>query len=110
MTYTVITLPCAERDFQKAYDWIAERSPRGAASWADAFYKALKTLERNPQVCGFAPENDDHDAELRQLIFKTRQGHRYRAIFTIQGHRVYVLHIRGPGQDIMTADEIQKPQ
>jgi plasmid stabilization system protein ParE len=42
-----------------------------------------------PARCPFAPENEDHTQEIRQLIFG-----RYRVLFTIQPGRVVILHVR----------------
>jgi plasmid stabilization system protein ParE len=99
----------AQRDFYRIYDNIVERSESGAASWANAFYEALKTLERDPHR-GFAPESQQYDEEIRQLLFKTRAGRTYRALFVMRGEEVLILHIRGPGQDLMTTDELVLPE
>jgi hypothetical protein len=37
-----------------------------------------------------APENDEFVEEIRQMIVG-----RYRVLFTIQGRKVHVLHVRG---------------
>jgi plasmid stabilization system protein ParE len=112
MSFTVIILPQAEREFQEFYDWIAARSRDGAATWAKAFLRALKSLESlesNPYGCSLAPESEDWPEEIRQLVFKTRRGNRYRALLVVRQSRVYVLHLRASGQDVMTADQIQGP-
>ena len=109
MSFTVTILPQAEREFQEFYDWIAARSQDGAATWANAFLRALKSLESNPHGCSLAPESEDWPEEIRQLVFKTRRGNRYRALFVVRQSRVYVLHLRASGQNVMTADQIQGP-
>jgi plasmid stabilization system protein ParE len=109
MSFIVIILPQAEREIQEFHDWIAARSKRGAATWTNAFLRALKSLESNPYGCSLAPESDDWPEEIRQLVFKTRRGNRYRALFVVRQSRVYVLHVRGSGQDVMTADQIHGP-
>jgi plasmid stabilization system protein ParE len=106
MTYSVITLPQAEKEFEKQYSYIEQRSRSGAASWAKAFHAALKELQTHPLATTLAPESTDHPEEIRQLLFRTRRGRTYRALFVVREHRVLVLHIRGPRQDIMHADEI----
>lgn len=55
MTYTVIIVPSAESDFQRQYDYIKQRSKRGADSWANAFYRALKKLHTRPEMLALAP-------------------------------------------------------
>lgn len=54
-------------------------------------------------------EDDDHEVEIRQMFFRTRQGNNYRALYTVRGADVFVLHLRGPGQDLMGPDEITLP-
>jgi len=110
MTYRVQILPSAEREFEQLYRYIAKRAPRGAAAWANAFYKALKSLRRNPGRHPLAPEDDDHEIDIRQLLFKTRQGRVYRALFTIRDDNVFILHIRGAGQDVVSAEEMDLPE
>lgn len=55
------------------------------------------------------PENEDHDAVIRQAVFKTRRGLPYRAIFVVKGDAVNVNHIRGSDQDRLETDELQFP-
>jgi plasmid stabilization system protein ParE len=106
MTYRVVLLDRAQRNVQQIHDWIAQRSPEGAARWFNRFTEALATLDRNPQSCSLAPEDELVDYEIRQLIFRTRKGLPYRALFTIVGGEVRVLHVRGPGQNLVEPDEL----
>jgi plasmid stabilization system protein ParE len=107
MTYTVIIVPSAEYDFQRQYDYIKQRSKRGADAWANAFHRALKKLRKRPTTYALAPESENGDREIRQLLFKTRQGLTYRALSVVREDVVHIIHIRGAGQDIMRPDEIQ---
>lgn len=109
MPHEVVVLPSADRDFQAVYDWLRERSKPGADRWANAFLDALSRLEDHPEGYGLAPEDRDHPETIRQFLFKTRRGRTYRALFTVSGDRVYVLHIRGPGQQAMPPAEVEKP-
>ena len=102
MNYTVFVLPRAEQDFEEIHSYIRARSAQGAASWANAFYAALKKLETNPNTYGLAPESGEHEFDLRQLIFKTRRGNAYRALFTVEHDKVFIRHIRGTGQDLIS--------
>lgn len=55
-------------------------------------------LEKFPQSCPIAPENDHLEHEIRHLIIG-----RYRVISSISQHTVTVLHIRGAYKHIRGA-------
>lgn len=109
MKYSVVLLPHAEGDLGRIILWLKAHSPQGADTWIRRWLEVLELLESDPMSCGFAPENDDHDAEIRQVIFKTRRGRPYRALFTMKAETVYVLHIRGPGQRTLRRNELEVP-
>ena len=95
-------------DLEGCYAYIMKRSPRGAAAWTNAFQvQVLDALSTDPHAYELAPESRDHSVEIRQKLFRTRQGRSYRALFTIQGHEVFVIHIRGPGQDLIPPADLQ---
>lgn len=99
----------AKGEYAAMLDYIAARSSRGATAWADAFDQALRKLKSNPLKCPLAPESADHARELRQFLFKTRKGQTYRGIFTVEDQLVYILHLRGPGQDLIEPHELELP-
>ena len=103
MNYRVVLLNRAERQADIITESLAKRSPQGARHWLEALGKALDELSFQPQRFGLAPENGCADYKLRQLLFKTRSGRKYRAVFTIISDEVRVLHVRGPGQRPLTA-------
>ena len=88
----------AHQQMKSVFNWLVERSPRGAERWLDAFDGAISHLERNADGCALASENALVSREIRQALFKTRHGRIYRIVFTIEGINVRVLAIRGPGQ------------
>src|SRR5690242_12869974 len=98
MTYRVVVLARARLDVETLYDWIAERSAAGAQRWLDEFEKATASLATNPFIAPLAPESDRFDYEIRQILFRTRAGRTYRAVFTVVGEEVRILRVRGPGQ------------
>ena len=93
MKYKLIIQPPALEDLDEAYDWIRQRAPEAAARWFNGFVDALETLRSFPERCGVAPENEYFEQEIRQLLYG-RRGGVYRALFTIVGDEVHVLHIR----------------
>jgi plasmid stabilization system protein ParE len=103
MKYRVVVSRQALRDVRATFSWIAQQSLPGAQRWRNAFDSAIQRLESNPLGCGRAGEADDFvDRELRQILFKTRRGRTYRAVFVVAGNEVRVLRVRGPGQQDLT--------
>ena len=106
MSFRVRVLRVADREVNAIVQWLFDRSPDGAARWISAFDDALKRLANDPQQCGLAPESEFVNYELRQIFFGTKAGRRFRAIFTIVDDEVLILHVRGPDQRELRADEI----
>jgi plasmid stabilization system protein ParE len=106
MDCTVHILPRAERDIQRIFAWLAERTPGGACRWYVAFEEAVDKLPPNPFRYGLAPENEAVDYEVRQFLFKTRHGRTYRGVFTVVDNEIRVLRVRGPGQPPLEHDEL----
>ena len=107
MTFRVIVQPRAEQDLVSAYLRAAEHAPETAAHWFNRFHDALKSLAEHPTRCGIAPESSTVDLEIRQLLFGRRQSAScWRALFTIDGDEVHVLHIRRATMKAATHDEL----
>ncbi len=71
----------------------------GHSARLEAYERAVESLLENPHR-GFAPENPDHEEEIRQCLFKTRHGLQYRLLYLVREDTVYILHVRGAGQDL----------
>jgi len=106
MKFTAHLLWRAERDIDRIVTWLNERSPAGAASWLRKWDQTFALLEASANAYGLAPENEGQELEIRQIMFHTRRGRDYRALYTIGGRDVYVMHVRGPGQDLVPPDEM----
>ena len=108
MRYQVKVLRRADRDVDEILHYIGveQSSPTGARRWYQAYAAALERLAVSANTLSLAPENEFVNYEVRQVLFRTRRGRPYRGIFTIVGDEVRLLHVRGPGQDILQADEI----
>jgi plasmid stabilization system protein ParE len=91
----------AEADLDAIQAWLSGRSPTGARSWFKALEATISWLEKHADSCPVAPENDRFEEEIRERLFKTKRGRPYRLIFVVAGKQVRVLHIRGPGQDLV---------
>ncbi len=70
MTYHVELTLQAEQDIDHILDWLRRRSPQGAATWFRRWNQVLADLSKNASSCRLAPENDDHDDEIRNLVSK----------------------------------------
>jgi plasmid stabilization system protein ParE len=106
MTYHVRILARARQDLEDYIAWIAERSPQGAERWAAAFEAALARLETNPFLSPVASESEDIGEEVRNILFRTRAGRTYRALFVVVDDEVRILRIRGSGTPPVTRDDI----
>jgi plasmid stabilization system protein ParE len=105
MTRSVRVLHRAQQDVEGCYDYIAERSPPGAERWFNRFSETRDRLAIDAERRGLASESDFVDYEIREVLFKTRQGRPYRILFTIVDNEVLVLRVRGPGQDDVSVAE-----
>lgn len=101
----VIITARAERDADQIYAWIARRSADGASKWYAAFCKMLQDLQQDPARKAQAPEAADLGLDVRQALFKTRYGYTYRALYTLVGDIVYVIAVRGAGEEPVTLDD-----
>ena len=89
--------------------WIKSRSPKGANTWVNALERNLEQLSESPDSNPRAVEADDLEIDLRQRLFKTRRGNTYRLLFIMRDTTVYVLAIRGTGQDLAGPGELELP-
>lgn len=108
MSHRVQTLTEAEEDYAEIYGYLYDRSPAGAANWAQAFEKGLERLRSRPEACGLADESFALRQDVRQLLFQTKHGRVYRAIFKIDGDLVVILRLRGPGQRPLRSSDLPK--
>jgi toxin ParE1/3/4 len=108
MTYDLLLVPQADADVGNIIRYLSVRSPQGAIAWCERWEQVLAELENNPLSYGLAPESAGRQADIRQFLFKTRRGRTYRALFTVVGRGVYILHVRGPGQSILRGRRISR--
>ena len=108
MTFEVRELPKAKADVRAIFEWLHEHSEPGAKAWLDAYDAALVRLESHASAMRVAIENDAvADFELRQILFKTRRGRIYRAVYFIEDTTVFVARVRGPRQAPIDPDDIR---
>ena len=97
MSYRVRLLNFAAADTQQIYEWLLPCAPQGANAWYDALQVRLAQLQDDADGCGVAAESNRLGEDVRETFFKTRQGRRYRIVFTITESEVLILRIRAPG-------------
>jgi plasmid stabilization system protein ParE len=107
MSFRLKILARARADFEGVVAWIAERSPEGAERLTARFEEALATLEENPKIAPVAPESENLGEEVRHVMFRTKAGRTFRAIFLIVGSEVRILRVRGAGQPPLTTMDVQ---
>ncbi|MGA2705513.1 MAG: type II toxin-antitoxin system RelE/ParE family toxin [Isosphaeraceae bacterium] len=107
MTYSVSILLRARQDVQQIFDWLAARSEQGAQSWFESFEISVSALSKNPFLAAIAPENDHCEREIRHVLFRTRQGRFYRALFTVVESEVRILRVRGPGEPPVRSKDME---
>ncbi len=98
MTYRVKVLARARNDLDGIVAFVAERSPEGAARLLARLEDATARLEVDPFVAPIASESEEVGEEVRNIIFRTKVGRTYRALFVVVGDEVRVLWVRGSGQ------------
>jgi plasmid stabilization system protein ParE len=106
MNYRVVVTAAAKQNLRSAYHWAAERAPYTAAAWLSRFERELETLSCSPRRGEIAPENSLVEEEIRHLIFGRRQS-AYRALYTIVGDEVRILHIRRAVRDWASVEDLK---
>ena len=91
--YPVVFEQSAQEDVRGSYDWGCRAwGKKEAQQWVRQLRTAVsKQLSVMPKGFPLAPENDEFDEEIRQMIVG-----RYRVLFAVRSGKVHVLHIRGP--------------
>jgi len=92
--YKIEIKPLAEDDLETIFLFIAQDSPANAFRWYQHLVTKIQSLETMPKRCPIAPESKDVAQEIRHFIIDN-----YRALFTIDGKTVQVLHVRGGWQE-----------
>jgi plasmid stabilization system protein ParE len=87
----------AKLDVRASYEWgLRVWGKRQAHIWARKLREAvLNNLGIVPKAFPLAPEDNEFSVEIRQMVID-----RYRVLFTIKGHTVHVLHVRGAYEQV----------
>ncbi len=103
MKFRVEVTETAQDQIRQTYIQYKQEFPALADSWLTGLLATLDTLKQFPNRCPLAPENDEFEDEVRQLLYGKRRN-AYRILFTVQKGTVYVLHVRHHAQARLTAE------
>lgn len=106
--FAVTVLPQAEQDADLIFAWLHGKSRQGALAWYEAFSAALQELAHQGDIYNYAPESERVKRPVRQKLFKTSRGRTYRILFEIEADQLYILHIRAPGQKLLSRSNLRK--
>lgn len=67
----------------------------------------LWAFEKKPFVQPIASESDEIGVEVRNVMFRTRAGRTFRALFVVVGDEVRILRIRGSGHPPLSRKDIE---
>lgn len=111
MRFQIKVLRRADRDVDRILWWFSnqQKSPSGAATWFRSYEAALQRLSEFADSQSLSPESEYATHDVRHALFKTRRGRVYRILFTIVGDEARVLHVRGPGQNLVSVDQHRSP-
>lgn len=103
MTFHVELSQRAESDLKNIYQYIREHGPADPRAWKNGLEEKLTGLEQFPEACGFAPENDFTQQEIRQALYGP-----FRIVFTIRAQQVFVICIRHAARQFLKGEDIDK--
>ena len=94
--YQVILHPDAELDIESSFKWGCRAwGEENAKLWLRKLRQGVrKQLTSSPLACPLAPESEQLGVSVRHLIVG-----RYRALLTVRGRTVTILHVSGPYTD-----------
>src|SRR5262245_26210447 len=98
MSRALRILERARTDVDDIFNWLVQRSVRGAITWYLAFGREVEQIAASPESFAEAPESAPLGRPLRQALFKTRRGRTYRIVFEFSDEEILLLRVRGPGQ------------
>jgi toxin ParE1/3/4 len=76
----------AQRDLQAIFQFIDERSPRGARAVKSAILKSIRLLGAKPRI---APPTDESDVHERSVPRRS-----YKIYYRIEREEVWIIHVR----------------
>ena len=109
MSFEVVFTDEASVQTMKIQDWIAERSVQGAIAWQTALQLAVGKLHERGSGFSLSVESSQFSEPLYQVLFKTRRGLTYRGLFVVRDQTVFVVSVRGYGEDLVSPSDVVLP-
>jgi len=103
MRYNVELSARAEADVREIYQYVREHGPANPDRWKAGLAAKLASLEKLPESCGLAPENEHTQATIRQRLYGP-----FRILFIVRGNTVYVLTVRHGARRFLEPDELPR--
>ena len=95
MSYSVFFSAETESNLEQTYLYYLERSRQGAIRWFQAYERAVRMVQSDPQRFAVERENDRFDVKLQQINFGTKLSHpTHRLLFYIEDRTVYIVTLR----------------
>ncbi len=85
MKYAVELTWRATKDIDGILAYLGHRSKRGVLSWSNRWNQVLQRLGDDPESCLPAPENEDHDVEIRHVVLRRAASTTGRCLFCRSG-------------------------
>ncbi|MEJ7592274.1 MAG: hypothetical protein WKF77_12050 [Planctomycetaceae bacterium] len=109
MSFEVVFTAEASVQALQIQDWIAERSFEGAIAWQKALWLAVGKLRERGSAFSLSAESHQFSEPLYQILFKTRRGFIYRGLFIVRDQTVFVVSVRGYGEDLVSPSDVVLP-
>jgi plasmid stabilization system protein ParE len=108
LRYDVRLTAKAETDVEGVLIWFHHiQADLAGRRWFKKLFDSIATLEKLPERCGLAPEPEELQIELRELLFGNRRN-AFRILFQIDGRVIHILHIRRGTRKPITKDDLER--
>ncbi|MBE9082840.1 type II toxin-antitoxin system RelE/ParE family toxin [Tolypothrix sp. LEGE 11397] len=105
MIFQVNVSPPAIADIENIYLWLKAQNSTFADQWFNELTQAIDSLEQLPARCPLAPESQELDREVRQLLCRTSKKMIVRILFGIAGSQVSVYRVRHTSQQYLSKED-----
>jgi plasmid stabilization system protein ParE len=105
MIFQVNVSPSAMADIENIYLWLKEQNSTFSEQWFNELIEVIDSLAQLPIRCPLAPESQELDIEVRQLLYRKSKRMIVRILFGISGSQVSVYRIRHTSQQYLSKED-----